>query len=87
MDLWNNQVGRELAHNSSFKHMSEDELFNFAYEHGLLITDANETYEFLGISDYITDMDNWAVDTEWNLSSGNITFKNGDKEVTLRIGI
>lgn len=60
MDLWNNQVGRELA---------------------------NKSYDFLGITDYIVDPQNYTVDAEWNLTTGNITVKKDGKYVTLKIGV
>ncbi len=85
MDLWNNQVGRELSNNAVFSNMSVDELFEMACDNGWLITDANEVYDFLGISDY-KDI-NYTVDVEWNLSTGNISFKKGNKQVTLKIGV
>ncbi len=87
MDLWNNQVGRELANNAAFKNMTEDELFDFAEKHNLLIIDANKTYDFLGITDFITDASNYTVDVEWNLTTGNVTVKKDGKAVQLKIGI
>lgn len=87
MDLWNNQVGRELANNKEFKNLGIDELFEFADKHGLLITDANKTYDFLGITDYIVDPQNYTVDVEWNLTTGNIKVMKGHKSVTLKIGV
>lgn len=85
MDLWNNQVGRALANNKEFTHLNVDELFSFAQEHNLLINDANNVYSFLGITDYIKE--GYLVDVEWNLTTGNVTVKNGKKSVTLKIGI
>ena len=87
MDLWNNQVGRELANNKEFKSLDTDELFDFADKYGLLITDANKTYDFLGITDYIVDPQNHTVDVEWNLTTGNIKVMKGRKSVTLKIGV
>ena len=55
MDLWNNQVGRELANNKNFSNLSEDELFDFTDKYNLIISDANNVYDYLGISDYITN--------------------------------
>lgn len=85
MDLWNNQVGRELANNSAFSDMSEGELFEFAQEYNLLINNANGVYNFLGITDYIKE--GYLVDVEWNLTTGDVTVKNEKKSVTLKIGI
>jgi len=85
MDLWNNQVGRELANNKTFSEMDIDSLFDMAYNNNWLITDASKTYEFLGITDYITD--DYNVDAEWNLTTGNIKVKKGDKYVDLKIGV
>ena len=68
MDLWNNQVGRELANNKDFKHMSIRELFDMAYENNWLITDANYAYDYLGIADFVTDTVNHAVNVKWNLT-------------------
>ena len=87
MDLWNNQVGRELANNKEFKNMSEEELFDFAINNKLLITDANTVYDFLGITDYIVDLSTYTVDVEWDLTTGNITVFKDNKSVTLKIGI
>lgn len=87
MDLWNNQVGRELANNKEFKNLDIDELFDFADKYGLLITDANKTYDFLGITDYVVDPQNNTVDVEWNLATGNIKVMKGRKSVTLKIGV
>lgn len=87
MDLWNNQVGRELANNKDFAHMTIEELFQFAIDYNLLITDAVNTYEFLGITDYITDPASYTVDTEWDLTTGFVTVKKDGKSVTLKIGI
>lgn len=44
MDLWNNQVGRELANNSDFSHISGDEFFEMALQNGWLVTDASNTF-------------------------------------------
>ena len=44
MNLWNNQVGRELANNSDFSHMRGDELFEMALQNGWLVTDASNTF-------------------------------------------
>ena len=87
MDLWNNQVGRELANNKRFKRMTTRELFDMAYENNWLITDANYAYDYLGIKDFITDPVNYTVNVKWNLTTGNITFYNDKKSVTLRIGV
>ncbi len=87
MDLWNNQVGRELANNKDFADKSTEELFNFAIDNNLLITDANKVYEFLGITDYASKDLSYSVDVEWNLADGNVTVKKKGKSVTLKIGI
>ena len=87
MDLWNNQVGRELANNKDFAHMTIEELFQFAIDYNLLITDATNAYNFLGITDYITDPASYTVDTEWDLTTGFVTVKKNGKFVTLKIGI
>ena len=87
MDLWNNQVGRELANNKRFKRMTTRELFDMAYKNNWLITDANNAYDYLGIKDFITDPVNYTVNVKWNLTTGNITFYNDKKSVTLRIGV
>lgn len=44
-------------------------------------------YNFLGITDYITDWENYAVDTEWDLTTGNVKVKKDGKYVELKIGI
>ena len=72
MDLWNNQVGRELANNSDFSHISGDEFFEMALQNGWLVTDASNTFEFLGISDCISDFNDYTVDVAWNQDTGNI---------------
>ena len=87
MDLWNNQVGRELANNKAFADKSTEELFNFAIDNKLLITDANKVYEFLGITEYASNDSSYSVDVEWNLANGNVTVKKNGKSVTLKIGI
>ena len=71
--MWNNQVGRELANNADFKHMSYDELFKMALDNNWLITDANQAFSFLGIESYITDQDAYTVDVLWDTETGNIT--------------
>ena len=87
MDLWNNQVGRELANNSDFSHMNGDELFEMALQNGWLVTDASNTFEFLGISDCISDFNDYTVDVAWNQDTGNIiVYKDGAEYVTLKIG-
>lgn len=87
MDLWNNQVGRELANNSNYKNMNIRQLFNMAYEKGWLITDENKVYEFLGISEYKSNDADYAVNVSWNLSTGVIKVGDGRKSVSLWIGI
>ena len=87
MDLWNNQVGRELANNKEFAEFSEEELFEYAIEKDWIITDANKVYDFLGIKDYITNPKEYTVDTEWDLTTGNVTVKKDGKSVTLKIGV
>ena len=87
MDLWNNQVGRELANNADFKHMSYDELFKMALDNNWLITDANQAFSFLGIESYITDQDAYTVDVLWDTETGNITVYKDDQMVTLKIGV
>lgn len=61
MDLWNNQVGRELANNNAFSDKSVEELFDFAQDYGLLINDAATVYEKLGITDYIVNQNEYTV--------------------------
>lgn len=86
MDLWNNQVARELANNKVFANMGEHDLFKMALDYGWLITDATKVYDFLGISDYIND-DGYYVNAEWDLTTGNIVFTKDDKWVELKIGV
>ena len=87
MDLWNNQVGRELANNKKFNRMTTRELFDMACKNNWLITDANNAYDYLGIKDFITDPMNYTVNVKWNLTTGNITVYDDKKSVTLKIGI
>lgn len=87
MDLWNNQVGRELAHNKDFQDKTEEELFKYAIENNLLITDANSVYEFLGIDEYRLPGKEYTVPVEWNLTTGDVTVKKDGKSVTLKIGV
>lgn len=87
MDIWNNQVARELANNSVFKDMNVDELFKMALEYGWLITDATQVYDFLGITEYIMDPKDYYVNAEWDLTTNNIVFKKNGMWVELKIGV
>ena len=72
MDLWNNQVGRELANNVDFKDKSYNELWEYAVQNNLIIQNAEDVYKFLGIESYI-NTDDWTVDVGWDMDSGNVT--------------
>lgn len=81
-------MGRELANNDDFSHMNGDELFEMALQNGWLITDASSTFEFLGISDCVSDINAYTVDVAWNQDTGNITvYKDGAEYVMLKIGV
>lgn len=85
MDLWNNQVGRELANNATFKHMSYDQLFDMAVGNNWIITNVNGTYSFLGISEYADTYNN--VNVYWDMNTGNIIVYKNQKKVELKIGV
>lgn len=87
MDLWNNQVGRELANNKDFAHMNIEELFAFAQENNLLINNAESVYEILGITNYITNEKEYTVDVEWNLTTGDIVVKKGRHRKPIKMGV
>lgn len=88
MDLWNNQVGRELANNRNFSHMNGDELFEMALHNEWLITSADSVFQFLGISDCISNVNDYTVDVAWNQDTGNIiVYKDGVEYVMLKIGV
>lgn len=60
---------------------------NHALYHNMLITDATKTYEFYGITEYITDDKNWLVDIEWNTNDNTIIVeKEGMKDLKLLLG-
>ena len=86
MDLWNNQVGRELANNVDFKDKSYNELWEYAVQNNLIIQNAEDVYKFLGIESYI-NTDDWTVDVGWDMDSGNVTVTKDGKSVTLKIGV
>lgn len=85
MDLWNNQVGRELANNKDFRDKTESELFDLAMYWELLITDANTVYKKLGIENYVGD--DYLVETDWNLTTGEVTVRNKWGRKRLKIGV
>ncbi len=85
MDIWNNQVARELANNSVFEDMTVDELFDMAIDYGWLITDSTQVYDFLGITDYV--IDEKYVNAEWDLTTNNIIFTKNGMWVELKIGV
>ncbi|MBR5236914.1 MAG: hypothetical protein IKW06_06065 [Clostridia bacterium] len=87
MDLWNNQVGRELANNKDFKDMSYKQLFDMAVKEDYLITNASLVYDKLGITGFIIKDNDWAVNVEWNMDTGNITFIKDEQRITLKIGV
>lgn len=88
MDLWNNQVGRELANNACYSDMNGDQLFRIALENNWLITDANNVFQFLGIQDCISDQKQYIVDVAWNTETNNIiVYKDGKPSVELKIGV
>ncbi len=87
MDLWNNETGRNMA--SAFKYMNEPSasLFYEAKAQNFVILNAEDTFEFLGVTDYINKED-WTVDVYWNMANSTMTFqKEGLPDLTLRIGV
>lgn len=52
MDLRNNAIGRNLAVNPSVANYNYDQIFNYALNKGVLITDATKAYEYFGINQF-----------------------------------
>ncbi len=85
MDLWNNQTGRNMAINSTLLNKSSRELFLYAKENGMLITDAAKVFEFLGVTEYVNS--DWTINVEWDTLNSTIKVtKRGFSDLVLAIG-
>lgn len=85
MDLRNNAIGRNLAINTSLDGSSYDEMFNYALERGLLITDANRAYEYFGIGD-VADSANRIL-VKWNVEQDVLyVLQNNKTKYTIHLG-
>lgn len=84
MDLWNNEVGRSLA--GTMADSTEAQMFDYAMDNNLLITDATQVYEKLGLKDYINTED-WTITVTWNMATGKLTVsKPGLEDKEIEIG-
>ena len=87
MDLWNNETGRNMASDFNYRNEPSASLFYEAKAQNFVILNAEDTFEFLGVTDYINKED-WTVDVYWNMENSTITFqKEGLQDLTLRIGV
>ena len=73
MDFHNNKIGRTMAANSEYAHLSADQLFSLAKDQGLLILSTNDSFKHFGLdSSYITSNSN--VYGQYDRRSGAFIF-------------
>ena len=67
MDLRNNAIGRNLTLNNALEDYTYDELFEYALEKNILITDANSAFDYFGITDCANELNQ--IQVMWDVES------------------